>query len=155
MRRVSMATRDELVVVLVERYAGGSRRERGLILDEFVAVTKFHRKHATRLLKGGSRGRSSGPRPARRIYNDAAREALIVLWEASDRICGKRLRPLVPVMLEAMERHGHLQLIAEVRTGLLAMSAATMDRALRKAKGNPEERTGGAHPQLQCGGACP
>jgi len=25
-----------------------------------------------------------------------------VLWEASDRICGKRLRPLVPVMLEAM-----------------------------------------------------
>jgi hypothetical protein len=64
-------------------------------------------------------------------------DALIVLWEASDRICGKRLRPLVPVMLEAMERHGHLQLIPEVRMGLLAMSAATMDRALREAKGQP------------------
>jgi hypothetical protein len=47
MRRVSMATRDELVAALVERYAWGSRRERGLILDEFVAVTKFHRKRAT------------------------------------------------------------------------------------------------------------
>ncbi len=132
-----MATRDEMVAALVERYAEGSRNERSLILDEFVAVTKFHRKHATRLLKGGSRRRSPGPRLGRRIYNDAAREALIVLWEASDRICGKRLRPLIPLMLEAMERHKHLQLTSEVRTGLLAMSAATMDRALRKAKGQP------------------
>jgi hypothetical protein len=140
MGRISMATRDELVAALVERYAGCSRSERGLILDEFVAVTKFHRKHAARLLKGRSRGRRSEPRPGRRVYDDAAREALIVLWEASDRICGKRLRPLLPVMLEAMERHGHLQLLPEVRTGLLAMSAATMDRALREAKGQPGEK---------------
>jgi hypothetical protein len=78
MGRVSMATRDELVAALVERYAGGSRAERGLILDEFVAVTKFHRKHATRLLKGGSRGRQVGPRPARRVYSNAARELLLL-----------------------------------------------------------------------------
>jgi hypothetical protein len=62
------------------------------------------------------------------------REALIVLWEASDRVCGKRLRPLLPVLLEAMERHGHLQLAPEMRTGVLAMSAATIDRALREVK---------------------
>jgi hypothetical protein len=59
------------------------------------------------------------------------REALIVVWEASDRICGKRLRPLLPILVEAMERHGHLQLVPEVRARLLAMSAATIDRALR------------------------
>ena len=57
-----------------------------------------------------------------------------MIWEASDRICGKRLRPLVPILVEAMERHGHLQLAPEVRTGLLAMSAATIDRALREAR---------------------
>jgi hypothetical protein len=45
-------------------------------------------------------------------------------WEASDRICGKRLRPLVPVMVEAMERHGDLRLAPAVRISLLAMSAA-------------------------------
>ena len=54
-----------------------------------------------------------------------------MVWEASDRICGKRLRPLVPILVEAMERHGHLRLGQEVRTRLLAMSAATIDRALR------------------------
>jgi hypothetical protein len=72
-----------------------------------------------------------GPRPGRRIYDEATREALIVMWEASDRICGKRLRPLMPVLVEAMERHGHLRLAPEVRISLLAMSAATIDRSLR------------------------
>jgi hypothetical protein len=94
-----------------------------------------------RLLRGGRASRQSGPRPGRRIYDDAVREALIVVWEASDRICGKRLRPLVPIMLEAMERHGHLQLAPEVRTGLLTMSAATMDRALCDVRGQARGRT--------------
>jgi hypothetical protein len=64
-----------------------------------------------------------------------ARFTLIVVWEASDRVCGKRLRALLPVLVEAMERHGHLQLAPQVRTGLLAMSAATIDRALREVRG--------------------
>jgi hypothetical protein len=130
MGQISMATRDELVVALAGRYASSDRTERGRILDEFTAVSGLHRKHAMRLLRAGRPGRRSGPRPARRLYNDAVREALIVLWEASDRVCGKRLRPLVPILVEAMERHGHLQLAPEVRAGLLAMSAATIDRAL-------------------------
>ena len=136
-----MATRDELVVVLRKRYAHSGRAERGRILDEFAAVTGFHRKHAMRLLRGGQPNQQRGPRPRRRVYDDAVREALIVVWEASDRICGKRLRPLVPIMLEAMERHGHLQLAPEVRTGLLAMSAATMDRALCDIRGQARGRT--------------
>src|SRR5919199_2253697 len=131
MRRVSMATRDELVAAVVERYRQSGRHDKTRILDEFVAVTGFHRKHAMRLLRGGSTGRRTRPRPERRLYDEAVCEALIVLWEASDRICGKRLKALAPILVEAMERHGHLRLAPEVRTRLLAMSAATMDRALR------------------------
>ena len=134
MGQISMATRDELVVALAGRYAASNRKERGRILDEFAAVSGLHRKHAMRLLRAGRLGRRSGPRRARRLYNDAVREALIVTWEASDRVCGKRLRSLVPILVEAMERHGHLQLAPEVRVGLLAMSAATIDRALREAR---------------------
>jgi hypothetical protein len=131
MRRISMVARDELVAAIAGRYAQGDRAERGRILDEFAAVTGFHRKHAMRLLRAGQVTRRCGPRPGRRVYDDAVREALVIIWEASDRICGKRLRPLLPILVEAMERHGHLQLVAEVRTRLLAMSAATIDRALR------------------------
>ncbi len=130
-----MATRDELVRAVSERYSGASREDRGRILDEFAAVTGLHRKHAVRLLRGGAPDRRCGPRPGRRVYDVAVREALIVVWEASDRVCGKRLRPLVPLLIDAMERHGHLQLAPEVRGRLLAMSAATIDRALREVRG--------------------
>ena len=74
-----MATRDELVVALAARYASSGRKERGRILDEFVAVSSLHRKHAMRLLRAGRPGCRSGPRPARRLYDEAVREALIVL----------------------------------------------------------------------------
>jgi hypothetical protein len=130
MRRVSMVTRDELVAAVIERYGNGRRGEKGRILDEFVAITGFHRKHAMRVLRGARAQLRSASRPERRVYDEAVREALIVLWEASDRVCGKRLKALAPLLVEAMERHGHLELAPEIRARLLAMSAATMDRAL-------------------------
>jgi hypothetical protein len=74
------------------------------------------------------------PRPARprpRIYDEAVRQALALLWEASDRICGKRLKALLPVLIESMERHGHLRLDPVVRSSVLDVSAATIDRLLR------------------------
>lgn len=136
-----MTTRDELVAAIADRYRSSGRLEKGLILNEFVAVTKMHRKHAQRLLRAGKQGRRDRSRPHRRIYNDAVREALILIWEASDRICGKRLKCLIPGLIEAMERHGHLQLADEVRARLLSMSAATIDRALREVR----EKAGGRH----------
>ena len=48
-----MATRDELVAVVAERYARSTRKDRGRILDEFTAVSGLHRKHAMRLLRAG------------------------------------------------------------------------------------------------------
>jgi hypothetical protein len=56
---------------------------------------------------------------------------MIVIWEAPEWICDKRLRPLVPILIEAMERHGHLQFAREIRTKSLGMSAARSTRRLR------------------------
>ena len=130
MRRVSMATRDELLMALAARYRGSGRADKTRILDEFASVTGYHRKHAMRLLRAGPPGQAPAARPERRVYNAALREALSVLWEASDRIFGKRLKAMSPTLLPAMERHGHLDLVPEIRAALLAISAATIDRAL-------------------------
>ena len=132
MGRLLMASRDDLVTALSARYGASPRSERGRILDEFVAVTGVHRKHLMKLLRAGRSSRGNGPRLGRRLYDAAMREALVVLWEASDRICSKRLRPMIPILLEAMERHGHLGPASEIRAGLLVMSAATIDRSLRE-----------------------
>jgi hypothetical protein len=140
MGRLSTPTRRELVTAASRRYSDANRQERGQILDELTSLTGLHRKHAARLLRGGGGRTRHDSRPRRRVYDDAVREALVVIWEASDRVCGKRLRPLVPILLEAMERHGHLHLDSEVRSGLLLMSAATIDRALRMVRGRSGER---------------
>jgi hypothetical protein len=43
------------------------------------------------------------------------RDALIALWEASDRLCGQRLVVMIPTLLPALERHGRLKLCADER----------------------------------------
>jgi hypothetical protein len=86
------------------------------------------------------------PRQRERLYDEAVHQALAGLWEAADRICGKRLRVLIPVLSEAMERHGHLQLDPVVRSRLLDISAAAIDRLLcpeRAATGRVRRRRWG------------
>jgi hypothetical protein len=124
-----LATRRELIQAIAERYRTAGRTGKKQILDEFVQVTGYHRKHAIRALKRIDRGDAAASLRSR-IYDEAVRSALTILWEAADRICGKRLKEAIPTLVDAMERHGHLQLEAEVRRRLLAMGAATMDRLL-------------------------
>ena len=125
-----MGTRDELLIAVAARYRAATRSEKGRILTEFAEISGYHRKHAERLLRREDVVDRSRPRPGRRIYDDAVREALVVLREASDRICGKRLKPLLSLLIPAMERHGHLVLDEAVRVRLLGISAATIDRVL-------------------------
>lgn len=71
----------------------------------------------------------------------------MVLWEASDRICGKWLKSLIPLLMPAMERHGHLALDEEVCVRLHEISAATIDRVLApvRAVGPSGRRRHNAH----------
>jgi hypothetical protein len=129
-RQLSLATRRELIQAIAERYHCATRSEKKRILDEFIEVTGYHRKHAIRALKRTT-GKCAAPAARSRTYDEAVRGALTILWEAADRICGKRLKEAIPTLIDAMERFGHLQLEAEVRRRLLGMSAATMDRLLK------------------------
>jgi hypothetical protein len=124
-----MTTRQELVAALQLRYRGATFSDRIRILDEFVALTGYHRKHAIRLLR--EKPSSTELKPARnRLYDEAVRQALIVLWEAADRICGKRLKALIPMLDDAMERHGHLDLDPVIKAKVFQVSAACIDRML-------------------------
>jgi len=152
MANVSIGARRELVVAVRERYEASTSAERSLILNEFVAVTGYHRKHAIRLLNGPSVQSAQDVRPARpRLYSEAVAQALTMLWEASDRVCGKRLRPLLPILVPALERHGHLHLDEQVRTLVLSASAATIDRLLAapRAKTPGRRRRGSGKPAVR------
>jgi hypothetical protein len=135
MSKITVQTRRELVEAVRARYRASSREEKTRILREFAAVSGYHRKSAIRILNGSSDlgdRRVELPRPW--LYDEAVRQALIVLWEASDRVCGKRLKALFPVLLPALERHEHLRLDPEIRTKVTAISAATIDRLLHEVR---------------------
>ena len=127
-----MGARREVLAVVAERYRTAERREKGRILDELTATTGWHRKHAVRALSG-KRPDEEAARPRGRKY-EVIRDALTALWEASDRVCGKRLVVMIPTLLEALERHGRLQLSKSNRTLVYSVSAATIDRLLGEVK---------------------
>ena len=127
--------KHELLASVRDRYRESSRKDKSKILDEFIAVTGHHRKHGIRLLGQSAEGSvGTGEVKGRRIYDDAVRQVVILIWEASDRICGKRLKAAMPHLVESMEQHGHVDLDPEVKTRVLSASAATLDRLLKPVK---------------------
>jgi hypothetical protein len=125
----------EYVEAIRERYWRASRKEKGQILEEFTQVTGYHRKAAIRLLRR-SPGQGWGRRRGRpRRYSPEVAAALKVVWEASDRLCSKRLKPFLPELVRVLVGHRELGLTPEVEKQLCQASAATIDRLLRPYRG--------------------
>ena len=100
-----MSARREVVSAVMERYRSAKRAEKGRMLDALCATTGWHRKHAVRALRQHETvgpGGVEAPRERRRRYGATIKDALTALWEASDRVCGKRLTVMIPTLLPAL-----------------------------------------------------
>jgi hypothetical protein len=128
-QKLSRQSKRELVEAVRGRYLRAGRKEKSKILDEFVATTGFHRKHAIRVLRQGYQ-RGKERRGRQRTYGGAVISALVEIWRICGCICGKRLQPFLPEMVYILERHGELTLDDETKRLLVQMSAATIDRRL-------------------------
>ena len=127
----------EYATTLRPRYRQAGKGGKGLILDEFCQTTGLHRKAAIRLLGRGRRLAAVPKKMGRpRRYGPEVTGALVRVWEAGDRMCGKLLVAVLPTLVEGLERHGELRLPGSVREGLMSMSAATIDRQLRSWRKN-------------------
>src|SRR5579859_317813 len=130
---MSQQSRRELLAAVAPRSREARKRERGSILDEFVASTGYHRKYAISLLTHPLR--APGPPKAGkkhpRRYDFAVQQALIACWRAANGIWSKRLVPYLPELVAVLERHGELHLEKATREKLLALSPAIADRLLR------------------------
>jgi len=131
----------EYAQALRPRYGKASKEEKRKMLDEFIQVTGFHRKAAIRLLNRVSRLTSGKRRGRQRKYGSEVAEALKEVWEASDRLCSKRLRPFIPEMAMVLRRHGEQRIDAFLEAQLCRISPSTIDRLLR-----PYRKLGGRKP---------
>ena len=101
------------------------------MLDELCALTDWTRRHARRALLTALQAPTQSPRRSRsRIYGPEVITPLTVVWATLNGPSGKRLAPFMGDVVEALERHGELEVHPQVRAKLLAMSSATIDRAL-------------------------
>jgi len=119
------------------RYMGASKKLKTKILDEFVAATGLHRKGAIRLLNRRSTPSGSKRSGRPRLYGLEVMAAVKVAWEATDRLCSKRLRPFLPEMVSILKRSGELRVTEETEAQLCRMSPSTIDRLLRRWRGGP------------------
>jgi hypothetical protein len=123
---------------LRSRYIKASKVAKGKMLDEFTQVTGLHRKAAIRLLNRRNNPGLNQKRGRAREYGTGVATTLKQIWEASDLVCSKRLKPFMPEMVKVLRQHGELRLDAETEVKLCRMSPSTIDRLLR-----PWRRSGG------------
>jgi hypothetical protein len=126
---VTLNSVKEYAAAIRDRYRKSNKREKGKILDEFVKVTGYHRKAAIRLLfkvpqlASRHRGRPS--------QYSALITPLYNIWEASDRLCSKRLQPFLPEMIRVLRRNGELKIDRITEAQLIKLSSSTIDRLLK------------------------
>jgi hypothetical protein len=134
---------------LQKRYAKASKKQRMAMLDEFVATTGYHRKHASALLAGQRQWRDPAyviHRVRAAFYTDEDRQTVLWLVELFDDIGSKRLRIAMDNELPNLRRNKHLKVSRTCYQHLQQVSPSTMDR-WRRAMRHPGRRLrGGTKP---------
>jgi len=127
---MSPISKSEYLNSIKERYKNSSKSDKQLMLNEFCAVCGYNRKYAIRLLnskltpkaikklsKGGRKKQYDDPRIL---------EVLQEIWSKTNLPCSKRLKAIIPIWLPYYEG----ELSSALRTKLLTLSPATMDRLM-------------------------
>ena len=137
----------EYLCKLQERYLQACKKDRGRILDEFVATTGYHRKHASALLAGKRRHRNlklPNQRHRRCIYLAEDKRAILWLAELFDQIGSKRLRVAMDNELDHLQRD--LDVSRACFKRLKQISPSTMDRLRRTGRRGGPRHHGGTKP---------
>lgn len=150
---LTMREKQAITREMACRYRQADRKAKGAILDQVMSMTGYNRCYATQRLRNWGRqeilpadagngplsaladgSAVSGRRKRPRVYDEKVVDALTQVWRIAGCICGKRLAPFLAELVPILERHEELVLQDETRTKLLAISAASIDRALAEEK---------------------
>jgi hypothetical protein len=143
--RLTMKERKKAVAIIAPRYQKARKKDKGVILDEFIELTGYGRSYASYILRShGKKIRISRktvlvgdvrrrmPAKRSRIYGDAVLEVLKKVWYIMDCICGKRLAPVLNEVVVRLQRYREIRVDSEVKRKLQKISPATIDRLLAK-----------------------
>ena len=133
--------------VTAPRYQKAKKNQKGIILEEFAALTGYNRCYAAYLLRIQGKKRyidrntvivaDSGKKrvkPRKRFYDELVITVLVQIWLIMDCLCGKRLAPMLPEVVPLLKKHKEITLDKTTENKLLSISSATLERLLKPEK---------------------
>lgn len=138
-KQVTKQSKSEYIQQQIGRYRGADKVEQGILLDEMMKVTGYHRKAIIRHLNKqpppvypkAVHGHTHGA--GRPVEYGAGQISTFLrcLWHSSGQICSKRLQAIVPLWLEKYSpRVKSEELSLEHQVLIVRMSHSTIDRIL-------------------------
>jgi transposase InsO family protein len=144
---LTLKERKKLTRLTARKYQKAGKRVKTAILNTFISQTDYERKYAihllanegkTRLMRKSLRFAAASAGGSRRVYkkidDNAVLDALIIIWEAFNYQCGKLLAPFLRANIDSITADPQFAVSDAVRLKPGRISAATIDRLLRKEK---------------------
>lgn len=135
------AIREYLEAMSQRYHALFTKSEQTQLLNEVCQVCGYHRKYVLRRFRRASRSGKHPAEPKKRkvgrpkSYTDPLlQRCLEILLKASNLLCSKRLKALIPIWLPHFTPSFKISLSPAVRHQLLTISPATIDRLLQPAR---------------------
>ncbi|MFO7806911.1 MAG: transposase [Candidatus Moraniibacteriota bacterium] len=137
MKKMSLPSRKELIKKVKDRYLESTRAEKVKILDELCANTGMHRKYLTERLSAKVDLDYVNPinRKRKEYYGMEAIYYLKKVWRIFDYPCGQNLEPMMREYIRVLEHCKEISFPRGVKQKLLKISSSTIDRRLKKSKG--------------------
>ena len=132
---LNLREKQSLTAHLVRSYEKSGKREKTVILNEFVSNTGYNRSYARRVINMAKSRDFRQRVRIRRVRESKYQPAVILkpltkLWSMSNCICGKRLAPLIPEYLFVLRRDRLWDYPDGIDAQLKSISPATIDRLL-------------------------
>jgi hypothetical protein len=141
---MSKMSRKEYLDELRPKYRKAGKQQKGQLLSDFCDFTGYHKKYVITLLNSLP-GKVQAKRHNRipRVYDQPVINALLVIWNAANKICAERLTPYIPEMLEKLIACRELEVAPETKEKLLKVSESTVKRILKTEKNRNRIKIGG------------
>lgn len=131
---MSQRAKKELIKKVKSRYLKSTKEAKHKILDELCINTNLHRKYLIERLSARIDLNYTNPinKKIREIYDANVIHYLKKIWAIFDYPCGQRLEPMMEEYISVLENFKELVIPDFVKTKLLKIKSATIDRRLEK-----------------------